>query len=299
MAETLGFIGLGIMGQPMALNLIRAGYPLRVYARRPECSAPLVEVGAVACDSPKSAAEGSDIIITMVSDTCDVEEVILGDEGVIHTARPSSLVIDMSTISPEATRHIAAKLAEHDIAMLDAPVSGGEQGAIDGALSIMAGGSEEAFQRALPCLEVMGRNIVHIGTNGAGQVAKACNQVLMAQSLAAIGEAFLLAEASGVEPMKVREALLGGFAYSRALESHGLRMLEGQYRPGFKTRLHHKDMRIALETAAELGIALPGAALAGQYLNAAMGQGMAEDDSISIFRMQRQLSNTPDKKEKP
>jgi 2-hydroxy-3-oxopropionate reductase len=290
MTETIGFIGLGIMGQPMALNLVRAGFPLRVYARRPECTAPVVEAGAVACDSAQSVAEDTDIIITMVSDTCDVEEVILGKQGVIHTARPGSLVIDMSTISPEATRRIAAKLTERDIAMLDAPVSGGEQGAIDSILSIMVGGSEEAFQRALPCLEVMGGNIVHIGDNGAGQVAKACNQVLMAQSLAAIGEAFLLAEASGVDAMKVREALLGGFAYSKALESHGLRMLEGQYRPGFKTRLHHKDMRIALETAAELGIALPGAAVASQYLNAAMGQGMAEDDSISIYRLQRKLS---------
>lgn len=298
MAVTIGFIGLGIMGQPMALNLVRAGYPLRVYARRPECAAPLEQQGAVTCDSPQAVAEEADIIITMVSDTCDVEEVVLGEQGVIHTARPGSLVIDMSTISPEATRRIAAKLAERDIAMLDAPVSGGEQGAIDGALSIMVGGSEQVFQRALPCLEVMGRNIVHLGDNGAGQVTKACNQVLMAQSLAAIGEAFLLAEASGVDPMKVREALLGGFAYSRALESHGLRMLEGQYRPGFKTRLHHKDMRIALETASELGIALPGASLAGQYLNAAMGHGMAEDDSISIFRLQQQLSGKSGKDDK-
>lgn len=295
MGDTIGFIGLGIMGQPMALNLVRAGYPLRVFARRPESAAPVVDAGAIACDSPQAVAEGADIITTMVSDTCDVEEVILGERGVIHSARPGSLVIDMSTISPETTRDIAAKLAKQEIAMLDAPVSGGEQGAIDGALSIMVGGGEKEFKRALPCLEAMGRNIVHIGDNGAGQVAKACNQVLMAQSLAAIGEAFLLAEASGVDAMKVREALLGGFAYSKALESHGLRMLEGQYRPGFKTRLHHKDMRIALETAAAQGIALPGAALAGQYLNASMGQGMAEDDSISIYRVQKQLSGKVEK----
>lgn len=299
MAETIGFIGLGIMGRPMALNLVRAGYPLRVYARRPECSSPLVEAGAVACGSPQEVAEAADIIITIVSDTGDVEEVLLGELGVIHTARPGSLVIDMSTISPEATRRFAAKLAAQEITMLDAPVSGGEQGAIDGTLSIMVGGSEKAFQHALPCLEAMGRNIVRIGDNGAGQVAKACNQVLMAQSLAAIGEAFLLAEASGVDAMKVREALLGGFAYSKALESHGLRMLEGQYRPGFKTRLHHKDMCIAMQTAAELGISLPGAALAGQYLNSAMEQGMAEDDSISIYRLQRQHSGKPGKDGEP
>ena len=288
--EKIGFIGLGIMGQPMALNLCRAGYSLYVHARNPERMQPLIEQGATACTTASEVAAQADIIITMVSDTPDVEAVILGEDGIIETVRPGSIVVDMSTISPTATRVIADMLELQDVEMLDAPVSGGEKGAIDGTLSIMVGGETEIFTRVKPIFDVLGKNIVHIGDNGAGQVTKACNQVVIAQAIAAIGEAYLLAEANGVDPYKVREALLGGFAGSRALESHGLRMLDGNYQPGFKAKLHQKDMRIVMETAAELGIALNGAAAVTQLINSTVGQGMGEDDSISIFRLQQKLS---------
>ena len=291
MAERIAFIGLGIMGRPMALNLLKAGYPLRVYARRPESVAPLAAAGAVPCASPKEAAKAADIVFTMVSDTPDVELVVLGQEGVIEGLAPGGVVVDMSTISPLATRDIAQRLAMQGIDMLDAPVSGGEKGAVEGTLSIMVGGKAAVFERVLPLFQAMGRNIVHIGDHGAGQVAKACNQVLITQTLAAIGETFLLAKAAGVDPLKVREALMGGFAGSRALESHGQRMLEGDYRPGFKVRLHQKDMRIVMQTAEELGLALPGAAMVTRYINAAMEQGMGEEDSISIYRLQQALSD--------
>lgn len=290
MNKKLGFIGLGIMGRPMALNLLKAGYSLWVHARRPHMMEPLTQAGAIACTSPAEVARHADIIITNVSDTPDVEQVLLGENGIIETARHGSIVVDMSTISPSATRAMAEKLRQRGIEMLDAPVSGGEQGAIDGALSIMVGGKAEAFEQALPVFEVMGRNIVHIGDNGAGQVTKACNQVVIAQTIAAIGEAYILASASGVDPAKVRQALLGGFAGSRVMESHGQRMLAHDFKPGFKAHLHQKDMRIAMETAHELGIALPGAAHVTQYLNAVVGQDMGEDDSISIMRLQEQLS---------
>lgn len=289
MPDQLGFIGLGIMGRPMALNLKRAGAALYVYARRAESLTPLTAAGAIACASPAEVARQADVVFTMVSDTADVEQVILGGDGVIEGARAGSVVVDMSTISPAATRRMAARLAERGIAMLDAPVSGGEQGAIDGALSIMAGGPAAAFERVRPWFERLGRNIVHIGESGAGQVCKACNQVVIGHTLTGVGEALLLARASGVDPARVREALLGGFAQSRVLEVHGRRMLEGDYAPGFKARLHQKDMRIVLEAAAELGIALPGAAVFAQYVNALIGRGLGELDSAAIHRVQVDL----------
>ena len=289
--EKVGYIGLGIMGRPAALNLIKAGYPLRVYARRPAMMEPLTMAGATACDSSSSVAAESDIVFINVSDTHDVAEVILGNNGIIEGIRPGSVVVDMSTISPSVTRTFAERLAEKDVHMLDAPVSGGEKGAIDGTLSIMVGGKPAIFERVKPLFDVMGKNIVHIGDHGAGQVAKSCNQVVIAQAIAAIGEAYLLARASGVDPVKVREALLGGFAGSRALESHGQRMLDRNFKPGFKSKLHYKDMRIVMEEAHKLGIALPGAAMVTQYLNALINAGMGEDDSISIYRLQERLSS--------
>lgn len=291
MAETIGFIGLGIMGQPMAINLRKAGYEVWVHARRPECMQPVVAAGATACASASEVAGHASIIFTMVSDTPDVEAVILGEHGIIEGVHTGSVVVDMSTISPTTTRVIADMLETQGVEMLDAPVSGGEKGAIDGALSIMVGGKAEVFERVKPMFEAMGKNIVHIGDNGAGQVTKACNQVVIAQAISAIGEAYLLAESNGVDPRKVREALMGGFAGSRVLESHGERMLDGNYKPGFKAKLHQKDMRIVMQTAEEMGIALPGAAAVTQLLNTAVGQGMGEDDSISIFRLQQTLSD--------
>ena len=286
----IGFIGLGIMGRPMALNLLKAGHSLWVHARRPAMMTPLTDAGATGCETAAQVAAHTDIIFICVSDTQDVEQVIQGENGVLQSARKDSIVVDMSTISPSATRALANELADKQVYMLDAPVSGGEQGAINGTLSIMVGGEQHIFARVLPLFQIMGKNIVHIGENGAGQVTKACNQVLIGQTIAAIGEAFILASASGVDPAKVRQALMGGFAGSRVLESHGQRMLERNFKPGFKARLHQKDMRIALEAAHELGIALPGAAIVAQYLNAVVGHGKGDNDSISILELQEGLS---------
>ena len=290
MTARIGFIGLGIMGKPMAQNLSKAGYPLAVYARRPDMIQPLVNMGAVACENPQAVAAQSDIIFTIVSDTPDVEQVILGEKGVIYGAQAGSVVIDMSTISPSATRRMAESLARKGIQMLDAPVSGGEQGAIDGTLSIMVGGKEETFQKVLPLFEVLGKNIVHVGEHGAGQVTKACNQIVIAQTLVAVTEAFILARVSGADPVKVRAALLGGFAGSRVLETHGQRILEHNFKPGFKARLHQKDMRISMEAAHEMGVALPGAALASQYLNALIGEGLGEEDSSALATILEKVS---------
>jgi 2-hydroxy-3-oxopropionate reductase len=290
MAERIGFIGLGIMGRPMALNLRKAGYALWVYARRANLMDPLLRIGAVACFSPQAVAEQSDIIITMVSDTPDVEEVILGKNGIIWGAKAGSLVIDMSSIAALTTRRIAVALAEKGIAMLDAPVSGGDQGAIAGTLSIMVGGKASQFERALPLFKILGKNIIHVGDHGAGQIAKTCNQIIVSQTVAAIGEAFILAKAAGVDPANVRAALLGGFAGSRILEVHGQRMLERNFQPGFKTKLHHKDLKIAMQTAYELGVAIPGTALAAQYLNVLMGTAQGELDSSAMVMAQEQAS---------
>lgn len=291
MTEKIGFIGLGIMGCPMALNLCKAGYSLWVHARRAEMMQPLTTVGAVACSSIKMVAEQADIIFTMVADTTDVEQVILGENGIIYSASAGKLVIDMSSIAASTTRIIAAKLIEQSIEMLDAPVSGGEKGAIDGTLSIMVGGKSEQFERALPLFNILGKNVVYIGDHGAGQIAKTCNQVLISQTLTAVGEALLLAKAAGVDPANVRKALLGGFANSRILELHGQRMLDHEFTPGFKIKLHQKDLRIAMQLAHELGIALPGTALATQYFNVLMGTGQGELDSAALILAQEQLND--------
>lgn len=285
MNQNVGFIGLGIMGRPMALNLKRAGFDLAVHARRPESMAPLAEVGAQTCATPADVARRSDLIFTMVSDTADVEQVILGPRGVIEGVREGSVVVDMSSISASATRAIGDRLGALGVEMLDAPVSGGDVGAINGTLSIMVGGSAEAFERVRPLFEVMGKNIVHVGDRGAGQVCKSCNQIVVGATIAGVAEAMLLARAAGVDPIRVREALLGGFAGSRILEIHGQRMIDGVFVPGFKARLHQKDMRIVAEAAHELGLALPSAAMVAQYLNALVGRGLGEEDSAAIYKV--------------
>ncbi len=293
MHDTIGFIGLGIMGRPMALNLIAAGNALAVHARRSEALRPLEAAGATPCANPAEVARRAPIVFTMLSDTPDVEQVILGGDGLIEGVDEGSIVVDMSTVSPSATRRMAERLRKRGAEMLDAPVSGGDIGANNATLSIMVGGSDAAFARVRPLLETMGRHIVHIGGSGAGQVCKACNQVVISHSIAGIGEAFVLAEASGVDPARVREALLGGFANSRVLEVHGQRMLDANYAPGFKARLHQKDMRIVMEAAHELGIALPGTAQVAQLLNALVGQGLGELDSAAVLRIQQQLNGGP------
>ncbi|HQR53507.1 MAG TPA: NAD(P)-dependent oxidoreductase [Burkholderiales bacterium] len=285
MSSNVGFVGLGIMGRPMALNVMKGGHAMAVHARRAASMQPLADAGAVTCASTAEVAARSDVTFVMVSDTPDVEQVILGRGGCSEGAKAGAVIIDMSTISPAATRRIAAALAAKDVEMLDAPVSGGEIGAVNGTLSIMVGGPVQTFERVRPLLELMGRNIVHIGASGAGQVAKSCNQIVAAVTIEAVAEALLLAQANGVDAAKVREALLGGFGYSRVLEIHGRRMLEADFQPGFKARLHQKDMRIVLQSAFELGVALPAAALVAQHLNALVGSGEGELDSSAIYKV--------------
>jgi 2-hydroxy-3-oxopropionate reductase len=281
----IAFIGMGIMGKPMAINLRKAGHTVFVHGRRPETMTPPLEAGCAGCASIAEAAAQGDIIIVMVSDTTDVEQVLFGDNGVIDGARPGSVVVDMSTISPTATRHMAEKLHARGIDMLDAPVSGGEVGAINATLSIMVGGKPDVFERVKPVLEAMGKNIVLVGDHGAGQVAKACNQIVVAVSIEGVAEALTFARKNGVDAAKVRDALMGGFAGSRILEVHGKRMLDNDYTPGFKTRLHQKDINIVMQTAKELGLALPGAALVMQHLNALMGTGDGELDSSAVMKI--------------
>ena len=288
----VGFIGLGIMGRPMALNLIKAGHTLSVYGRRPETVKPLSDAGAKTCRSPQDVAAQSDVIFLIVSDTPDVEQVILGENGVIRGARAGSVVVDMSTISPGATRRIALELSARGVEMLDAPVSGGDVGAVNGTLSIMVGGKKDVFERILPLFQAMGKNIVHVGDSGAGQVTKACNQIVVALAIEGVSEAITFARRNGVDAAKVRAALLGGFAGSKILEVHGQRMLDNVFKPGFKVKLHQKDMRIVMEDAGQLGLGLPGAALVAQHLNALMGAGDGELDSAAIVKAVERLSLT-------
>lgn len=286
----VGFIGLGIMGRPMAANIKNAGYELHVYARRAESMLPLEQLGAIASASPELVAAKADIVFVMVSDTPDVEQVIFGDNGIVAAKRRGQIVVDMSTISPVNTREMAGRLAEQGIDMLDAPVSGGEVGAIAGSLSIMVGGKSAVFEKVRPLFETMGSNIVHIGEHGAGQVAKACNQITVGGAIAAVAEAMLFAQKNGADPYKVREALLGGFAGSKILEVHGKRMLDHNFQPGFKTRLHQKDMDIVLDTARQIGLALPTSAMVAQFLNALVGSGDGELDSSAIVKVIEKMS---------
>jgi 2-hydroxy-3-oxopropionate reductase len=285
MTEKVGLIGPGIMGQPMGMNLINAGYPLWVYSRTAERAGPLVEAGATLCDTPKAVAEQADVIITIVSDTPDVEAVVLNENGVLAGAAAGKVLVDMSTISPIATRQIAGRLGEKGIEMLDAPVSGGDVGARNGTLSIMVGGKPDVFERIKPVFEVLGKNIVHVGESGAGQVAKACNQILVAEHINAAGEALLLARACGADPEKVRQALLGGFAYSRVLEVHGERMLTRNFEPGFKAKLHKKDMHIVLDTMEEKHLDLPTATAVAEAIDQAVANGDGELDSTVLVKI--------------
>jgi 2-hydroxy-3-oxopropionate reductase len=290
MTINIGFIGPGIMGGPMALNLMKGGHKLWVYARRPAAAQTLVAAGATACASPAEVAKHADVIFTIVADTPDVESVIFGEQGIAMQARPGTVIVDMSTISPTATKSIAERLARQRVEMLDAPVSGGETGAINGTLSIMVGGKPLIFERIKPLFECMGKNIVHIGDNGAGQVAKACNQIVVAVTIEAVAEALTFARKNGADPAKVREALMGGFAGSKIMEVHGKRMLDNDFKPGFKVGLHQKDMRIVMETAHQLGVALPAAALVTQHLNALMGTGDANLDSAAVVKVIERMS---------
>ncbi|MEO6975502.1 MAG: 2-hydroxy-3-oxopropionate reductase [Gallionella sp.] len=290
MTINVGFIGPGIMGGPMALNLMKGGYKLWGYARRPEAMKELVAAGATACTSAAEVARHADVTFLIVSDTPDVESVIFGENGIAKGARNGSVIVDMSTISPTATKVFAERLAKQGVEMLDAPVSGGEGGAIGGTLSIMVGGKTKIFEQVKPLFECMGKNIVHVGDNGAGQVAKACNQIVVAVTIQAVAEALTFAQKNGADAAKVRDALMGGFAGSKVMEVHGKRMLDNDFKPGFKVGLHQKDMRIVMETAHQLGVALPAAALVTQNLNALMGTGDSELDSAAIVKVIKRMS---------
>ena len=278
----VGFIGLGIMGKPMAQNLLRAGYSLVVLNRSRAAVDELVAEGAKAGDSPRDVAARSQVVITMLPDSPDVESVVLGNDGVAQGIDGAALYIDMSTIAPASARKIAEALGKRGVDVLDAPVSGGEQGAKNAALSIMAGGSDAAFERAKPILEALGKNIVHVGPSGAGQVTKACNQIVVGVTLEAVAEALALAEASGVDPAKVRAALLGGFAQSKVLEVHGQRMIERNFVPGFKAKLHRKDMNIAAQAGDERALDLVAAKLVRERFDELLAKGEGERDHSAL-----------------
>jgi 2-hydroxy-3-oxopropionate reductase len=283
-AETVGFIGLGVMGKPMAKNLLKTGHRLVVHNRSRAPVDEVATVGATTGSSPADVARQADVVITMLPDTPDVELVLTGPNGVVSALRPKAVVVDMSSISPSATKRLASAVAEKGGAMLDAPVSGGEIGAINASLSIMVGGDEQVFRRVRPILEAMGNpeRIVYIGESGAGQVCKICNQIAIGGALAGVSEAFALANKAGVDVSRVRQALLGGFAASRVLEVHGERMLTDNYKPGFRTKLYQKDLRLANEAAAVNGVAMPGTAIVTQLVNALVAQGGGDLDYAAI-----------------
>jgi 2-hydroxy-3-oxopropionate reductase len=290
--HTVGFIGLGLMGRPMALNLLRAGIRLVVHSRSRGPVDALEEAGAEVGASPSDVARRADAVITMLPDTPDVELVMGGAEGVLAHLTEGAVAIDMSTISPAATRALATQAAARGVAFLDAPVSGGEVGAIDGTLSIMVGGAVEAVAHARPLFEAMGHpeRIVHVGSSGAGQIAKACNQLVLAATLGGVSEAFALASKAGVDPALVRQALLGGFAQSRVLEVHGQRILDGNYRPGFRAALFHKDLRIAGETLSANAVPAPVSFAASQLVSALVASGRGRDDYSAVATVVFQLA---------
>ena len=278
----VGFIGLGVMGRPMALHLQRAGHDLHVWARRP---ASVAGLPATVCVTPAELGRQCEVVFTIITSSADVEHVALGPDGLIEGMAPGSVLVDCSTIAPEAARHIAARLGEKGIAMLDAPVSGGAQGAIDATLAIMAGGEAEVLARVRPLLECLGQRIVHIGPSGAGQVAKACNQMIMVAAIQAAAEAMRLAVASGVDCGKVKDALAGGSAASRVLDVMGGRMVRRDFAAGIEARLHHKDFGLVLAAARQSGVPVPLAAVVDQQLNALMAQGWGRDDTASLLRV--------------
>lgn len=288
----VGFVGLGLMGLPMARNVLRAGYALTVWNRTASKAAPLVAEGAEQAGSPGEVAERSDVVITIVTDSPDVEAVVGGDGGVLSGAARGMTWIDMSTISPEVTRRLGAAAAERGVASLDAPVSGGPPGAEAGTLSIMVGGDQEVFDGCLPLLQTMGKTIVRTGDLGAGQVTKACNQVVIAATLAGIAEALVLGAKAGVDPSLIRQALLGGYAGSRLLEVHGERMIKHAFDPGFFVKLHNKDLHIVIDMARSLGVSAPVSTVAAQHFNALVADGDGELDNSAMLKVYERLAKT-------
>lgn len=288
----VGFVGLGIMGRPMCRNLIEAGFPLTVWNRSRPGIESVVGYGASEADSPRAVAERSDVIITIVTDSPDVRQVVLGEDGVIHGVKRDSVVIDMSTISPSVTREIAAVLKSKGVHMLDAPVSGGEKGAIEGVLSIMVGGEAAIFERCRPILEAMGKVIVHVGPTGAGQIVKQCNQVAAAVHLQAMCEALILAARAGIDGHKMLEAISAGAAGSWMLSNLAPRILNGDLNPGFYVKLQQKDLRLVMETTEELNLPLPATALVQQLFRSVQADGNDDLGTQALITTMEKLANT-------
>jgi 2-hydroxy-3-oxopropionate reductase len=282
MKRTVGFIGLGIMGKPMARNLLKAGFPLVVFSRTLESVKEPVREKALSAGSPSEVAQRSEVIITMLPDSPDVERVILGADGVIRGAKPGSVVIDMSSINPLVTREIAGSLEERGIEMLDAPVSGGEKGAIEGTLAIMVGGKDRVLENCLGILKAMGKNVVHVGEIGAGGFSKLVNQIIVALNIAALGEAFTLGAKAGLDPHVIFHAIRGGLAGSQVMETKVPMILGRNFKPGFKIRLHQKDLNNALATAKDLGVPLPLSSLVQQIFVSLLAEGRGEEDHSAL-----------------
>jgi 2-hydroxy-3-oxopropionate reductase len=287
----LGFIGLGIMGKPMAQHLITAGHTVYVCDKVPSCTEGLQSKCAVVCGSPKEVAAKAAVVFLMLPDTPQVDEVLFGPDGIVEGIQKGAIVVDMSSISPIATRRFSERLSQIGVEMLDAPVSGGQIGAENATLSIMVGGKESVFLSMKPYLELMGKSIVHIGASGDGQVCKVANQVVVALTLEAVSEALVLASKAGADPAKVRQALLGGFAQSKILEVHGERMLKRTFQPGFRVRLHQKDLNIALQVGRELGVSLPSTAVAQELFNSVFADGGSDLDHSAMIKAIEKLAN--------
>ncbi len=279
----LGWIGLGVMGCPMSRNLMKAGHALSLYSRS-GVPADLLAAGGVACASPEEVARRAEVVFTMVPDTPDVEAVLFGDAGVARGLSPGKIVVDMSSISPVETRAFAERIAALGCEYVDAPVSGGDVGARDATLTVMVGASEAAFERARPLLEALGRNVTRVGDVGAGQTCKVANQIVVAIAIQGVAEALVFASKAGVDPARVRQALLGGFASSRVLELHGERMIRRNFQAGARIELHRKDLGLALAAARKLGLSLPGTAAAQELFNACVAHGGARWDHSAMVK---------------
>jgi 2-hydroxy-3-oxopropionate reductase len=290
MAERVGFIGLGIMGMPMARNLMDSGYELTVHNRSPEKAEELGKEGATVAATPREVAQKSDVVITMLPDSPQVREVVADEDGVLEGISEGALLIDMSTISPVVTEELAEALKEKGASMLDAPVSGGDVGAIEGTLSIMVGGDEADFERASPLFEVMGKTVTHVGPTGAGQVTKAANQVVVALTIEAVSEALVLGSAGGVSPEKILDVLGGGLAGNKVMEVKREKFLSHEFDPGFRSELHHKDLGIALAAGREYGVVLPVTAIVDQMLLSMMRKGWGGEDHSALLRIIEDLS---------
>lgn len=289
---TIGYIGLGLMGKPMARNILNAGYSVVVHNRSREAVGELVNQGASEAFSPKEIAEKVDLIFTNLPDSPDVEEVVLGKNGIIEGVNPGMIYIDNSTIKPSSARNISEKLAEKGVHSIDAPVSGGDIGAIKGTLTIMVGGPTEAFAKVLPVLETIGKSITHIGPAGTGQITKCANQIMVAAQMVAMGELLILAKKAGADPEKVAEAIKGGAAQCWTLDVKTPRLFEGNRDPGFKAYMQAKDLGIVMDTARQYGIPLPSTATNTQLFNAMLEMGMAELDNSAVIGVIEALANT-------